>query len=113
MGRSIPLMSRQTPLFIPSSIKHSFDPKLAGEPAKKPKKVKKAIAPVADAKALGEESKKMQSILSAVLRPKGEGSGRGKHVNIDALEPAAAGYNRKKGRGAVKGGGKKGGKKGK
>lgn len=66
---------------------------------------------MADKRALGEESQKMQSILSAVLRPKGQGSGRGKHVNIDALEPAAAGYNRKKGRGAVKAGGKKGKKK--
>lgn len=99
-------------LFSPSQRPHSFDPKLAGEPAKKAKKVKTAIAPVADKKALGEESKKMQSILSAVLRPKGAGAARGKHVNIDALEPAAAGYNRKKGRGAVKkSGGKKKGKK--
>lgn len=84
---------------------HSFDPKLAGEPAKNPPKVKKAIAPVADGKALGEESKKMRSILSAVLRPKGAGAARGRHVNIDALEPVARG--RKKGRGAVKQGKKK------
>ncbi len=90
-----------------------FDPKLAGEPAKKAPRAKKAIAAVADAKALGQESQKMQSIMNAVLRPKGEGSVRGKHVNIDALEPAGAGYNRKKGRGAVKAGGKKGKGKGK
>lgn len=81
---------------------------MAGEPAKKAPRAKKGIAAVADTKALGAESQKMQSILQAVLRPKGEGAGgRGRHVNIDALEPAAAGYSRKKGRGAVKGGGKK------
>ena len=104
-------LSASNPTPNPKPTQNSFDPKLVGEPAKKAKKAKKAIAPVADAKALGAESQKMQSILNAVLRPKGEGSGRGKHVNIDALEPAAAGYNRKKGRGAVKAGGKKGGKK--
>jgi regulator of ribosome biosynthesis len=85
-----------------------FDAKLVGEPEKKVKKVRK-VASVADSKALLDESKKMNSILSSVLRPKGGSAGSGKtaHVNIDALEPERAGYARKKGRGAVKGGGKK------
>lgn len=79
-----------------------FDAKLAGEPEKKVKKVRK-VAPVADSKSLVEESKRMNSVLSTVLRPKGTGPGTGKsHVNIDALEPERAGYSRKKGRGAVK-----------
>ncbi|GAB5029809.1 ribosome biogenesis regulatory protein [Nannochloropsis oceanica] len=85
-----------------------FDAKLVGEPEKKVKKVRK-VASVADSKALLHESKKMNSILTSVLRPKGGSGGSGKtaHVNIDALEPERAGYARKKGRGAVKGGGKK------
>lgn len=86
-----------------------FDPKLVGEPEKKVKKVRK-VAAVADTKALVDEAKKMNSILSSVLKPKkgGTASGKAAPVNIDALEPERAGYARKKGRGAVKGGGKKG-----
>lgn len=50
----------------------------------------------------------MNSILNAVIKPKAAAGSRTSHVNIDALEPERAGYQRKKGRGAVKSKGKKG-----
>jgi hypothetical protein len=82
-----------------------FDRKLEGEPEKKALKVKK-VAPSVEPRALQDEGKRMRDIMQSVIRPNAKGA-KSKHVNIDALEPAAAGYKRKKGRGAEKGGKRK------